>query len=110
MSISEKDKDAILRLRTEGKTCSKIWSDDYPQLDYWDIMGVIYDDGSRTALGTKRAIANRCKKIGQIDNQGQRMEIAKEIDNLARQLYQMILDNQKRFEEVRKITSRQKMK
>jgi len=107
MAISEKDRNKILYLRNEGKACSKIQSDDFPNLGYWEIMGVIYGKGVRAALGTKRMIANRCKWIIATKSDQDRARWAREINDLAWQLYEMIKDNQKRLEEIRNLTSLQ---
>jgi len=76
-------------------------------LGYWEIMGVIYGAGVRTAIGTKSAIARRCKKIREAVTDDRIKKLVKEIDDLAWQLYKMIKDNQKRLDEIRKLTTLQ---
>jgi len=108
MSITEKDKDKILRLRNEGKPCSKIREKYFPQLGYREVMVVIYGAGFMTALGTKKALANRMVKIRKLTQDPQIIKLAEQMNNLAWDLYNIIKDNEKRLEEIRKLTSSQK--
>jgi hypothetical protein len=103
MAVSKKQEAEILRLVNEGKTCSAIQEEDFPNLDYWEIMGVIYGVGKKTALGTKRAIANRCKRLRsrEMRDDDRRRTAAREINDLAWGLYAIITENQKRFKAIR---------
>ena len=74
------------RLAEEGKPISRIMSEDFPNVDYWDIYFFVYSGGHRSATGIKRMISNRLKSL-QNANPSERQKIIKEIEDLVWYLY-----------------------
>ncbi|MBT2761263.1 hypothetical protein [Paenibacillus sp. ISL-20] len=47
--MDKKDSEIMVRLAKKGKHISKIWAEDFPVYDYWDIYFEVY--GRRTEFG-----------------------------------------------------------
>jgi len=103
MTISRKDKERIRTLASEGTQISKIWGNDFPDNEYWEIYEVVYSRGGKSALGVKRTIANRLNSLGKSDKKKERAEIIEEIDDLVWHLYDNLKASQQKLEAIRKI-------
>ena len=106
MSIPRKDKDAIKRLAKEGKQISKIYYNDFPEHDYWDIYNVVYDSGGRSARGAKTVISRRLNQMINARRKDKREEIIDEINDLVWHLYSSLKVSQKKLEGIREILSK----
>ena len=51
------------QLASEGKQISKIYKEDLPNCDYWDIYWAVHEEGEKSALGVKRTITNRLNTL-----------------------------------------------
>jgi len=101
--VNEKDASEIQKLVREGKQISKVWEDDFPEYEYWDVYMAAYDGGERSALGVKRMITNRLNKMVESRVVGERREIMKELDDLVWHLYESLKDSQKKLEKIRAV-------
>ncbi len=106
MAISERDSKSMQRLAKEGKTISKIWGDDFPGYEYWDIYSVVYAGGGRSAQGVKRAISNRLKQLSASSSEATRSAIIKEIQDMVWHLYRCLISNQQKLEALREILNK----
>jgi hypothetical protein len=104
--MNKKDKDAIQNLAREGKQISKIMEQDYPEYDYWEIYQAVYDDGGKSALGTKRTIANRLTTLVETGKKQERVAIIKEIEDLVWHLYDSLKNSQQKLDAMRKILNK----
>jgi len=60
--ITKQDSAKMRRLAKEGKQISKIATEDFPKLDYWDVYIEVYGAGERSSRGMKRMISIRLNK------------------------------------------------
>lgn len=95
-----RDSEKIIQLAREGKLISRIWEEDFPNYDYWDIYWQVYDSGEKSSLGTKRMITNRLKKLPSL-TQKQQEEIIGEINELVEHLYTRYKESQHKLDEIR---------
>jgi hypothetical protein len=103
MDISTDDKDRILKLVREGKTISKIVTDDLKnKYDYFDVYLTIKGDGEQGALGIKRMISTKLKTIIEAKKE-ERKVLIDEIGELVESLYKKSKANQKKLEDLRKV-------
>jgi len=102
-NMNAKDKNQIQTLAKEGKRISKIMSSDYPNYDYWEIYGAVYDSGGKSALGVKRTIANRLKTLSSTKRMDRRSEIIEEIGELVWHLYNGLKTSQKKLSAIREV-------
>lgn len=105
MAISEAEKKRIWDLRNEGQRISEIQKA-FPHLGYWEIWSEFSTYGICSARGTKRKIANDCKRLKGATTQAEREKLAKEIDALAAQLYEMIKNNKTVISEMRRLLNK----
>lgn len=61
--MDQRDSEKIIRLAREGKQISKIWEEDFPNYDYWEIYVEVHAAGERSSLGIKRMITGRLNKL-----------------------------------------------
>lgn len=102
MEISKKDSEIMKRLAKEGKQIAKILSDDFPELNYWDIYIEVYGGGQRSALGVMRMISNRLIKLNTADDKTKKALID-EISELVSKLYNNYMSNQQKLEKIRNV-------
>ncbi len=103
--MNEKDVSEIQRLVREGKQISKVWEDDFPEYEYWDVYMAAYDGGERSALGVKRMITNRLNRLSEA-KRSEREDIIAEIDGLVWHLYESLKDSQQKLEKIRKVINK----
>jgi len=103
MPIRKKDKAAIHSLVKEGKPISKILKEDFPEYEYWEIYEVVHAGGGKSALGTKRMIANRLITLSNSGKKQERDAIIEEIDDLVWHLYKSLKSNRRILDKLRKI-------
>ncbi len=100
----QQDRDRIVELAREGKQIAKIMEEDFPEYEYWEIYEVVYSEGGKSALGVKRTIANRLKKLRDSNlNDSEKEEIINEIDELVWHLYDSLKSSQAKLDAIRKI-------
>ena len=87
MSINRTDAEKMRRLAQEGKKISNVVSEDFPELDYWDVYIEVYGSGERSSLGIKRMITNRLNSLVASTSRIERGKIAKELQGLVWHLY-----------------------
>jgi hypothetical protein len=103
--MDSRDSEKIIQLAREGKQITKIWDEDFPNYDYWDIYWEVYGAGERSSLGTKRMISNRLSKLTSVPKSEQK-EIIEEINNLVWHLYNRYKENQQKLDEIRGVINR----
>ncbi len=89
-------------LAQEGKQISKIWENDFPEYEYWDIYEAVYGGGGKSALGVKRTIANRLITLSETRKKVERTEIIQEVEELVWHLYDSLKSSQRKLEAIRK--------
>jgi hypothetical protein len=103
MAISKQTKQKICKLAKEGKTCAKIQREDFPNLDWWEVRGVLEDAGTSSSLGIMREISGKIKKARKaVDKNKKLTETLKRVNELARQLYDRGKEDYKRLDRIRK--------
>ncbi len=101
MSIPQKDAAKMKRLAQEGKPISKIFVEDFPDLDYWDVYIEVYGSGERSSRGIKKMISIRLNKL--VDsNKAERRVIVRELHDLVWHLYENHKTNQRKLAKIRK--------
>ncbi|MCK5270112.1 MAG: hypothetical protein KAJ46_04975 [Sedimentisphaerales bacterium] len=104
--MNQKDKMEIKRLAKEGKTIATITAKDYPECDYWDIYQVVYGGGGRSAIGVKRVISNRLKRLGSTKKKAERDMIIQEIEDLVWNIYNRLKSNQQKLYGIRNVLNK----
>ncbi len=102
MTIPKADSEKMRRLAKEGKQISKIWADDFPELEYLDVYWEVYGSGGRSSQGIKRMITERLNSLVGA-NKAERKIIVAEIDGLVWHLYSNHKQNQQKLEKIRNI-------
>ncbi|MCU5435107.1 hypothetical protein OCF16_18850 [Bacillus mobilis] len=102
MNIDSRDIEKMIKLAREGKQISKIWEEDFPQYDYWDIYMEIHEAGEKSALGTRKKITYRLNKL-QTATKREREDIILEIQDLVEHLYVRYKESQKKLQEIRNV-------
>ncbi|MGE6548262.1 hypothetical protein ACQKFK_04355 [Bacillus mycoides] len=102
MNIDSRDVEKMIKLAREGKQISKIWEEDFPQYDYWDIYMEIHEAGEKSALGTRKKITYRLNKL-QTATKREREDIILEIQDLVEHLYVRYKESQKKLQEIRNV-------
>ena len=62
MTISKEVSKKICKLAQEGKTCAQIQRDDFPNLTWWDVRGVLEVAGTSSSRGIMQEITNKLNK------------------------------------------------
>jgi len=101
--MNKKDSEVMIRLAKEGKHISKIWTEDFPEYDYWDIYFEVYGAGERSSVGVKRMITARLNKLTEADDKQNRIEIIDELNELVYHLYSRYKSSQQKLDEIRSI-------
>lgn len=101
MTIPKADVQRMARLAQEGKTIADIWREDFQEkYPYWDVYWAIRGEGQASALGVKRSISNRLKKL-ETCGRADRHAIIREIGDLVWHLYGNYRASQDKIERVR---------
>lgn len=103
--MNQKDSESIVALAREGKQISKIWSEDFPEYDYWEIYMEVYGAGERSSIGVKRMITARLNKLVTADKQQDRERIIEELNELVLHLYSRYKSSQQKLDEIRDVIS-----
>ncbi|ASA24909.1 hypothetical protein [Paenibacillus donghaensis] len=101
--MNKKDTEVMVRLAKEGKRISKIWTEDFPEYDYWDIYFEVYGAGERSSVGVKRMITARLDKLTEADDKQDRINIIEELNELVVHLYSRYKSSQQKLNEIRTI-------
>ena len=101
MTISNVDRDKIVRLAQEGKQISKIVDEDFRDLDYWEVYWVAIQGGQPSGQGVKKKISNRLKALASA-NKKERDELIVEIADLVSHLYTNYRINSQKLDKIRK--------
>lgn len=101
MAISKSDAEKMRRLAQEGKQISKIVSEDFPQLDYWEVYFEVYSVGERSSRGIKRMITNRLNAMAANKSKSERTGIAEELHGLVWHLYENHKTNREKLSRIR---------
>lgn len=98
--MDSRDTQKMIKLAREGKDIAKIWDEDFPQYDYWDIYNIVYDAGEKSSLGMRKMITHRFNKLSsQITPEQQ--EILDEVDDLVWRIYDRYRESQKKLQKIR---------
>lgn len=103
MEISRLDSEKMRRLAQEGKSVSKIWSENFPLLGYWDVYLAVRNKGERSAQGIKYMITNRLNKIAESNNSSERAGMVKELSELVWHLYNNHKTNTEKLSKIRSL-------
>ena len=102
MNISKADSDKIRRLVQEGKRIAQISSEDFPDLDYWDVYFEALGGGERSAQGIKKMITNRVNTLVECQDKKDRAIIANDLQGLVWHLYRDHKTNTEKLQKIRK--------
>lgn len=103
--MDTRDSEIMIRLAREGKQISKIWEEDFPQYHYGDIYFEVYGAGEKSALGAKRMISTRLKKLTSVSKTEQ-LKMIEEINDLVWHLYDRHKENQHKLDDIREIINK----
>lgn len=105
--MQQRDIDTIISLSKQGKQTTKIWEENYPELDYEEVHDIIYGAGEMSSRGAKQKISNKIVKIRSLLNQQGKInkneidDLVTEIDDLVCFLYERHKANQKKLDSIR---------
>jgi len=102
MTISKQVREKICKLAQEGKTCAQIQREDFPDLTWWDIRGVLEDAGISSSRGIMQEITNKLNKAQGILKDKKLSADLLRVSKLARQLYERSKEDYKRLNRIRK--------
>jgi hypothetical protein len=103
MAISKKDAKKMQRLAQEGKQISRIVQEDFPNLTWWDVRGVLEEAGTSSSLGLMREITGKLNKARKTVKKDKKLsDDLSRVNNLARQLYERSKEDYKRLDRIRK--------
>jgi hypothetical protein len=91
------------RLAQKGKQISKIVSEDFPKLDYWEVYFEVYSGGERSSRGIKRMITTRLNAMAQSTSKSERAASAQELHGLVWHLYEHHKANREKVSKIRAI-------
>lgn len=100
--MDQRDSEKMIKLAREGKNITKIWKEDFPSYDYWDVYVEVYGAGERSAKGVKTMISNRLKKLPTLPPKEQK-DLIDEINELVWYLYNRHKENQRKLDDIRSI-------
>ncbi|MCK5602772.1 hypothetical protein KAR91_12905 [Candidatus Pacearchaeota archaeon] len=103
MAISKQAKQKICKLAREGKTCVKIQRENFPNLNWWEVRGVLEEAGTSSSLGIMKEISGKINKAR--NTAGKNKELSDtllRVQRLARQLYYRSKEDYRRLEKIRK--------
>jgi len=102
MTISKQVFKKICKLAQEGKTCAHIQREDYPNLTWWDIRGVLELAGTSSSRGLMQEITNKLNKARGTVKDKKLSDDLLRVGDLARQLYERGKEDYKRLNRIRK--------
>jgi len=103
MAISKKDAKKMQRLAQEGKQISRIVQEDFPNLTWWDVRGVLEEAGTSSSRGLMQEITNKLNKTRSAVNRNKKLsDDLLRVSKLARQLYERGKEDYKRLNRIRK--------
>lgn len=103
--MDKRDSEKMIKLAREGKAISKIAEEDFPEYFYWDIYVEVYGAGEKSAVGVKRMISNRLKKLPSLSTNEQQYMID-EINELVWHLYNRYRESQVKLDDIRAVIER----
>jgi hypothetical protein len=103
--MDKRDSDKMIQLAREGKGISKIWEDDFPNYDYWDIYIEVNTAGEKSSVGIKRMITNRLNKLPSLGKKEQQ-DLVNEINELVWHLYVRYKESQQKLDKIRGIITK----
>ncbi|MDD6794467.1 MAG: hypothetical protein PUE01_03490 [Clostridiaceae bacterium] len=103
--MDKRDSELIIKLAREGKPISKIFEEDFPEYNYWDIYFTVNDAGEKSSVGVKRMITNRLYKITSLPKKEQE-NVIREIDELVCFIYDRYKESQQKLDDIRNIMDR----
>lgn len=102
MTISKQVFKKICKLAQEGKMCAQIQREDFPDLTWWDIRGVLEVAGTSSSRGIMQEITNKLNKArGTVKDKKLSTDLSR-VSYLARQLYERGKEDYKRLNRIRK--------
>lgn len=101
MAVARTDAKQMQKLAHEGKQISRIWRDDFPKYEYWDVYWAIRGEGGQSSRGIKSMITARLAKLVDADK-ATRKDLVAELSDLVTHLYQKHKDAQKKLDGIRK--------
>jgi len=102
MTISKQVFKKICKLAQEGKTCVQINREDFPDLTWWDIRGVLEVAGTSSSRGIMQEITNKLNKAQGTVKDKKLSDDLLRVSNLSRQLYERGKEDYKRLNRIRK--------
>ena len=102
MTISKQVKRKIYKLAQEGKTCARIQQEDFPNLSWWDIRGVLEEAGTSSSLGIMKTISGKLNTIVRSQSSDELSAELLNVKKLATQLYERNREDYKRLSRIRK--------
>lgn len=102
MAVSERDSKKIRRLAQEGKTCSKIQREDFPNLTWWDVRGVLEEAGTSSSLGIMKTISGKLNTILRSRPSDELSAELLSVKKPATQLYERSREDYKKLNKIRK--------
>ena len=102
MTISKQVGRKIYKLAQEGKTCAQIQREDFPNLTWWDIRGVLEEAGTSSSLGIMKTISGKLNIILRSQPSGELSAELLSVKKLATQLYERSREDYKRLNRIRK--------
>ena len=102
MTISKEVTKKICKLAKEGKTCVQIQREDFPNLTWWDVRGVLEVAGTSSSLGLMREISYKLNKASRTVKDKRLSNDLLRVRKLARQLYDRGKEDYKRLNRIRK--------
>ena len=101
MAITKADSEKMRRLAQEGKQISRIFVDDFPELDYWEVYIEVYAAGERSSRGIKRMITTRLNAIAESTSRSERAKIVEDLHSLVWHLYNNHKTNHEKLAKIR---------
>lgn len=102
MTISKQVFKKICKLAQEGKMCAQIQREDFPNLTWWDIRGVLEVAGTSSSRGIMQEITNKLNKAqGTVRDKKLSADLER-VNNLATRLYKRGTEDFKRLSRIRK--------
>ena len=101
MAIPKGDVAKMRRLAQEGKQISKIVTEDFPHLEYWEVYFEVYSAGERSSRGIKRMITTRLNAMAASTSKFERTAMARELHGLVWHLYENHKTNREKLSKIR---------
>lgn len=102
MAISKQVSKKICKLAREGKMCVQIQREDFPDLSWWDIRGVLEEAGTSSSRGIMQEISNKLNRASRNVGDKRLSTDLLRVRKLARQLYERTKEDYKRLSRIRK--------